>query len=219
MPDNQWKTLEDRLIWGTINRPVPMGPGERKGEIMGIELQEFYPDPGLKELMKDSDAAIAGMLAAHPKIEGDAKALVEFIRQSAWRVFATLCVIERPEMIEHFSKEGSHQDSLPLHFYPRSSTHSWGVQACGKPDRSIDDVLGRVFKISNGWSENIAGQFCSKQWVYTAPIFRPELRFVHDFHKETHLPFMNSIQLYSNVGNSPVLCTTVHSGHLVTKFV
>jgi hypothetical protein len=151
--------------------------------------------------------------------------LAEFFSKNAYKGFAILATNRRFDLMEHFFRNGFHNDMLPVQKRKLEAPNKGSkIESCNEGDFD-DKKVCEVFPWggSSPWSSDpyFVNQFCEVwQWPFVAPVFVKN-KFRYTFPPETRLPFTrigkrknSDLSFYSYVEE-----TSVHLGHFPNDLV
>jgi hypothetical protein len=156
---------------------------------------KFVPDTCLASLMKKEvvirvleESQCSSRLKKKIPI-GD---LADFIIKDAYKVFATLLMMEKPHLIEQFYGTDFRQDMLPVRNRTPEDNDKWEVVSYGEQDH-YESLSGIFSGDETPWDDNAVTDFCDyKQWQFVIPVFTRE-KFRYNFPDEIHLPFIKTL--------------------------
>lgn len=110
--------------------------------------------------------------------------LAHSIHQKALKVFAILVLVEQVAKTAELLREGLTDKDLPLGYEVNDG--AWAIRSY----RHESDILESQteWKAFRGWSSNTKYNFCERQWMFLAPVFRQE-HFDYFLHRDVILPF------------------------------
>lgn len=183
----------------------------RESNKKGLETQKFFPKDIFDSLMT-SDNVKSVLVEVVPQQSIDE--LARFILKSAKRVFAILVCIGKASAVKEFKNGGFTDDSLPVGIEDMEGDPDvWTVRSYQTgSDFQVGGQPWTMFHPKT-WAYKDISDFCERQWLYMAPIFRLDDPFERKFHMRLPLPFIaNRQEVPSNF--STVIEMEIHPAHI-----